>query len=185
MVLDTAVWRNDGSYGRSEGPLRRAPQAKPGGGGRWPRVSYGLPAIHGGDVAELTAATERASMLLAAHIDDQPPQLDLPDGIRFGLVQPRHLHGDWDTHQAAQKRAREARAAERDAEVRRSEDARLRREQAQARIRAVLPDHPIVTPIYGTGLPKTPTLTWKELADLLDAYADARPAAALNAGEGA
>ena len=181
VVLDADMWR----YSAYDQALTRAPGSRAGVSGGYRSNITGLPVLrlYGFSHVEVTPATCDALVAAARwvaedlrrHVDRKPFAPDLPEDdetrrYRFEVLNPREIQAEWDTYVTERAAAKEA--AE-EARERHAEEARRHGERIQAahdRLKAVLPQHPVLA--QGTSGPR---LTWPELAALLDAYADAPP----------
>lgn len=180
VVLDTTIWSErmltSGSRQHRPAPGERARNDRSGYSGGY---LYGLPVLilrgatwqdhDPAEIVELLTESYAVSEQLANHpggTQFKPAW----DACEFRIVSPRELHGEWGTYvdeRQAAKLAREQKYEARDAE-RAAEQAATA--AARARIQAVLPDHPV----HQLGQHQQPDLTWVQLADMLDAYADSR-----------
>lgn len=173
VVLDPQIWRLDGNRQRG---LNRTPNATPGHGTVWNSGETGVPIIKlagrvGPDALDLLRDTASGvATELATHSDGAQFRPSLPDGVVFQIAQPREIRKLWDVYVAEQASARQAETEARERDMAVKQERGEREEAAYDRVHAVLPEHRVFGR-FGLGGVQ---LSWTDLADLLDAYAEAK-----------
>jgi hypothetical protein len=189
VVLDTAVWTHRGSYGRGRGSYRRTPGARPGvdRGFGGPSETRGLPvlALHGAGWQERCRPTDadldelgRVAAAVSMELRGERVPTDLANIGNFRaevqIVNPREIQAGWADYVTERRKAEEDQRRLDAAARERLDRAECERRDAVDRIVAVLPEYPLLTSRTQYRVPHELTLSWPELAALLDAYADAR-----------